>query len=288
MAVAGAATQLLPQASAQEKEKIDINSTLQNIANTLRAEPFLASVEEHLVPNPSIGLKQWRWWHFRPDLDEAQFPEVEKVNADLLPAMKTVHALPNSGLDMLLQEGFVTGRIQSQILDYRQTHRQVVELQNTFTVPLAPDIRPSQETIEREMANSEHVTKSVYQFVFPNGKARQVKISPLARFGAGFILAHQNGVELFPAEDPAIDAQAERAEQSGDKDEYDKWVLRERDAHFIKIVRESKRHMMHLLVGASHDLTDDIAVSNDKNLEKISHLVVTVKSLRAHDNIAKK
>jgi len=42
MALAGAATQLLPTGlSAEEEKKIDINASLQTIAATLRADPLL-------------------------------------------------------------------------------------------------------------------------------------------------------------------------------------------------------------------------------------------------------
>lgn len=210
------------------------------------------------------------------------------MNEDLFKGMQVVYNIPNSGLDLLLHEGFIAGREKAQLEDCQRTHRQIVELQCTIHVPFATSIPPKPAIVEKELCNPEHITRAVNQFVYPHSQARQVSVSPLTRFGAGYALSALKDVELLAAEDPILDEKAAHAEQYGMKDDFEKWVMTERDAHFVNLVREHRNRIMHLLVGYAHDLTDDVAKSNTEHDEQISHIVVTVKSLADREEESKK
>ncbi len=267
---------------AEEAKSPGINETLNIIAETLRKLKEVDEVTEHFVEGPAKGFVQWQWAHFRPELAEHHFAQTETVNANLLPAMEAAHALPHAGLDTLLHEGMVEGRIKDQLAEYARVQRELIRFRFTTVVPFGGvnDIPPSEDIVDRELNVRENLLKPLNQVVYPYGKARRVRLSPLARLGAGYILAGQKPVTLLSAEDPTLDAKAERAEQSGDAAEYQRWVMDERDKHFAKLVHESKARIVHLLVGYGHDLTDEVGALNKHHDARLSHLVVRVKGLR--------
>ena len=95
------------------------------------------------------------------------------------------------------------------------------------------------------------------------------------------MFAGQKKIALLPAEDPELDARAEWAERSGDEEEYQHWVIRERNEEFVRRVLESKRPIVYLLAGHKHDLRDAINCSNSEHDEQISLLVVRVKGINS-------
>lgn len=284
---AALAVGLAGPAFGQEKEEkkpegiIDINKSLQEIAKELLAEDIGATVDTYNVENPTGGVIQWRWNHFRPEMLDIAYPDVELINRELFEAMKKIRDLPNSGLDSLFIEGFADGAVRTKIREYRQIHRQLITNQLTTFIPFGgSDIRPTRDVVDRELWKPENMGKTTNQLVYPNyGGRRTVKVSPLARFGAGYILSELHDVTVLPTEDMALDARAEQAEMSGNPKEIEKWVMQERDKQFLKLMLESKRRLMHLLVGYNHNLTDDIAAVNAKNDERLSHIVISMKSL---------
>ena len=284
---AALAVGLAGPAFGQEKEEkkpeaiTDINKSLHDIAKELLAEDIGATVDVHNVENPTGGVIQWRWNHFRAEMPDAAYPDVELNNRELFDAMKKVRGMPNGGLDGLFMEGFAEKAVRSKIREYRDIHRQLITNQLTTFVPYGvSDIRPTRDVVDRELWKPENMGKTTNQLVYPNyGGRRTVKVSPLARFGAGYILSELHDVTVLPTEDMALDARAEQAEMSGNPKEIEKWVMQERDKQFLKLMLESKRRLMHLLVGYNHNLTDDIAAVNAKNDERLSHIVISMKSL---------
>ncbi len=264
-----------------EPEKKGINDTLKAIAEKLRGVSEGAKIEERFVENPDTGLVQWRWMHFCRGLTKEQCPELERINEELLTGMQSVYELPESGLDHLMHEGLVEGRVADQMEGYRAIHRELIERKFTTVIPfgVGQDIAPSRERVDEELNVLRNMQSPVYQIVRFGREQRQVRLSTLARLGAGYSLASQKKIELLAAEDPELDAKAEWAEQWGTKEEYEQHVMTARDAHFVKLVRQAKLRIVHLLVGAAHDLTDDIAGGKEEYGENISHLIVSTKGV---------
>lgn len=267
-----AATRLFGQES--EKPELGINDRLRKISASLQCSAELGDIKEHFVDSPTAALVQWRWVHFTRRILDRHLPTLEKANDEIYSSMQTVHAVEGTGLDALMLEGLVEDRWKTQIEEYREIHRYLIQRQFTTVIPfgIGQDIAPTEETVDRELNVAENLQRPVHQVVYPNGRPRTVKASPLGRLGAGYMMHTQKGVALLPAEDPFIDAKAEWAEGWGTQEEFDRWVMTERDKHFVKLVQDSKRQITHLLVGANHDLTNDTP-------KDMSHMVITVKSV---------
>ncbi len=268
-------------ARGSEPEPKDINDRLKLIAETLRGKLEGGKVEEHLVEKPTTGLVQWRWVHFCRSLEPRQWPLLEQVNTELLGGMQAVHGLPESGLDRLMHEGLVEGRVAEQVEGFRTIHRELITRKFTAHVPfgIGQEILPSKERVNEELNVPKNMEAPVSQIVYFGRERRQFRVSTLARLGAGYSLGIHNKTELLAAEDPELDAKAEWAERWGTKEEYEEHVMRARDAHFLKLVVGSKAKIVHLLVGAAHDLRDDIATRHKEHGETISHLVVSTKGV---------
>lgn len=277
-AAALAAPLLLPGRGRADDPPPAINDTLRAIRDRLGMECDVHGTELHEVEHPTVGLVQWRWIHFRGDIGAGEFPAVTSANRELLSSMEAVHALPDSGLHQLLQEGFVEGRVQRHMAEYRDVHRELLRLHPPVSVPFAGRVYPSPAAIERRMAERDWLEKPVLHSSTFDGRTRRISLSPLARLGAGYGLHALHGIDLLAAEDPEIDRQAEAAEWSTDPAEWKKWLHTERDAHFLKLVRESKAQIVHLLLGYAHNLTDDVQASQDAGTP-ISHLIVTVNAV---------
>lgn len=282
LAVGAAALQLAPRLRASEKTNDStINEILKRISSTVRAKPLLATAEEHLVDSPDKGLIHWEWSHFRSDIDPKWFPQIEDVNADLLRLMNTTSDIPGCGLDSILQEGFIAGTTDVRIKDYQQIHRELLQDMLTVVVPFnLQHVTPSEHRIEEAMKDTEYLAKSTNQFVWSETHGlRQIKISPLARFGAAYGLSTQRNVQLLAAEDPELDAKAAEAERSGSEEEYQQCVIEDRDRHIVKLARASNRRMVHVILGYGHDLTDDVQESNAEYPQKISQITITSKEI---------
>ncbi|MBP9850356.1 MAG: hypothetical protein KBC47_01550 [Candidatus Peribacteraceae bacterium] len=277
-AVALGATLVAPRVLGQTRmtPALGINERLTKIAELLRRMPEIARVDDHLVDSPTNALVQWRWAHFRSDIDPTLYPDVERVNQELLTAMLSVYETEGNGLDELMVEGLVDGIIDTQIERSRRVQRQLItHLFTTHNLFGVQDRPPQPATVRRELNVEENLRRPVNQVIYPNNAPTQLLMSPLGRLGAGYILSTQKPVMLLPAEDPAIDAKAEWAEKYGTEAEYQKWVKDERDKHFVKLVRSSTRDIVHFIVGYGHELTDDIAAGGND----MSHLVITPKGV---------
>ncbi len=278
----GLASLALPQSAHAERGNMDINQKLCEITTVLRNSDAIKNVDLHLQCHPTKGLVQWRWVHFHKRADIMHTPEVENVNAELLTAMQEVLQVPSSGLDELWQEGMIEGR-ENECIDY---HRGLAKLVIQWLLE-RPDPLQSQKTkdvTEEEIIAALHdrdqFTERVHHEILVDQRWRPVHFSALGRAGSGQFLSMLSGTKLLAAEDPEIDAMAEKAEENriSDPKAYNEWVLRRRDEHFINLVLQNKRPVQHLLVGCGHDLTDDVQKSNNENKEKISHIIVTAKS----------
>lgn len=256
------------------KTELAINDRLKKISDALKGTAEISDITEHFVDSPAQALVQWRWFHFSRGMLERHLPTLEKANGEIYTSMQTVRALPDCGLDALMLEGLVEQRWEKQVEEFREIHRSLIERQFTTVIPfgVGQDIPPTKDTVDHELNVPENLLKPVHQIVYPRGRARSVKASPLGRLGAGYMMHSQKDVALLPAEDPQIDARAEWAEHWGTQEEYDRWIFTERDKHFIKLVQANKRQITHLLVGANHNLTDDTP-------KDMSHIVITVKSI---------
>lgn len=282
-----ACTPLLSQAQEREQKQVpvDINQTLQKIAQVLRTCPDVALVEEHFIDSPAKGLVHWSWMHYRYDIQNYEIPRLERVNKELLSAMQTARTIPHSGLDTLRMEGLIEGKVAQQIENYRNDLRTLIKLQITvpITFGLWLDIQPTQEIIDREMNVVDNLYKPILQTAGPDDNpktSRFVCMSPLARLGAGYVFSMLHGTKLFPAEDSYIDSRAAMAEHSRLESVKSYWVLHQRNTHAVKLVRESDQDIENLLMGAGHRLRSYIEASNDQYKKKMSSLRVTVKSLK--------
>lgn len=256
-----------------------INTKLTEIAEALRECCQVAHVEERLVDNPTIGLTEWEWAHWRTDLAECFLPIVDIVNRELLIPMERVSSIANSGFDEIVQEGCIEGREKEYLRYLRNTHQELIRTQFSVSLPfgVVQDWVPDDAKVQKELTIRANQFRPVHQVIKINDGFRQFYLPPVARLGA----AYTHGVlhppfTLLAAEDEYIDSMAEAAEQSGDPELFRLWVMEARDRHFIKVVREHRRKIMHILLGHGHDLTDDIAISNCETDERISHIIVTV------------
>lgn len=165
---AALAVGLAGPAFGQEKEEekkpeviTDINASLQAIVAELLAEDIGATVDVYNVENPTGGVIQWRWNHFRAEMSDDAYPDVELNNRELFDAMKKVRGMPNGGLDGLFMEGFAEKAVRSKIREYRDIHRQLITNQFTTVVPFGgSDIRPKPGVVERELWKPENIKKA--------------------------------------------------------------------------------------------------------------------------------
>jgi hypothetical protein len=264
---------------------IEINDTLKKIACALGASEHVEKVDMHLVENPSVGLVQWRWCHFRHDIDTSWLAIIEEVNRQLFDAMQPIFDMPDGGLNELMLEGLVEGyKGRNQIAEWQTMYRDYII--RTFTrhsFQHQHGIPPSEYRVGLEMKKLSNMTQLITQR-FPTKKGyRFMRLSTLARHGAGFALSMQNSVTLTPAEDPDIDAKAEWAEQQEDPDIQKRWMIDERNTHFVNIVSAKKQKIVHLLVGCLHNLRSDVEAHNAQSDERIAHAVVSVKGLPPED-----
>lgn len=268
---------------AAERVGEDINATLRRIADVLDQCPVVARVDRHLEERPSGGLVQWRWAHFLHDLSDEQLRQTDRVNRELLVGMRAVKEVQGSGLDELLQEGLVDGK-DEYVAWLAKWHRELIQRQLTVTpaFSLGKDIPPKDEAVERALNDMKHLKRMTHQMQYPNtGSPRSVRLSPIGKIGAGYVMSLQHGVKLVPAEDPEIDTKAAAVEAKDphrSTPEWKKWVMTERNTHVVKLVRESRRPINHLLMGYDHDLRSDVQQSAVDG-KPLSHLVVTVSGL---------
>jgi len=266
-----------------EAPKTRINDTLRDISFRLRGLDVIDGVEEHLVDGPTVGLVQWRWVHFREDLSMQEFDALEQVNGELLTAMQGIAREKRYALDELLLEGLIKGKEAKQMEHADALRKKLMEWKAGKSVPSgAPYQRttPSDEELARAIHSDENLKGTMGQTVdTPNGTMRVFSMSPLARLGAGYVLSVRQGVALRAAEDPVLDANAVAAERSGDPQEYKRCIFTERDRHFLECVLGCRRTIVHFLVGAAHDLRDDIGERMKKGDARVSHLVVTPKGV---------
>jgi len=276
-----------PALLADEPRKTDarINDTLRDIASRLQKIDVIERVEHHLVDEPETGLVQWRWLHFRDDLPLQEFDALEQVNGELLTAMESIAREKSNALDELLLEGLFEGKEEKQMEYADKLRKEMMAWQIGKPHPSgAPYLRatPSDEELAKAIHADEYVRGKMGQTVdTANGTMRVFSMSPLARLGAGYVLSVRQGVALRAAEDPVLDANAAAAERSGDPQEYKRCVFTERDRHFLECALGCRRKIVHFLVGAAHDLRDDIAASKTN----VSHLVVTVKGVAKAENL---
>lgn len=261
-----------------------INDTLESIAALLKGKGLVESVEFHGAKKPKKGVVQWRWTHYRPAIALEWLPYVERTNRELFAAMDAVRTMPDSGLDSIMHEGLIENR-ESQMIDhYREEQRIIVRTALTVPNPFGfQDITPSERAVDEGLKVFKNLDRPVNQFVCYEGQWYQERISALSRFGAGYIQSQVHGVALRPAEDATLDANAAKAEKSGDAAEFQRCVHAERDKHFIALVAAAKERIVHLLVGYAHVLTDDIGEHNSVSKDDISHLVVTVPGVVASE-----
>lgn len=277
-----AAALALPSLVDANEQCIDINQRLCGITTELRNSPVIQSVDMHMVCHPTTSLVQWRWAHFLPEIELRYSGQVEQVNSNLLTAMKQVRAISHSGLDVLIQEGMVKGKEEHFV----QLHEDIAKDLLYMGMTTAPIFHtemtktPTKEDVEKAMHDTDAIRQRVTHYVRTYfGDERRIRFSPLGRVGAGYFLSSDSATKLVAMEDPTIDAKARDAQYGTDKESFEKWVIAERDAHLINLVRESRRPVQHVLLGFSHDLTDDIAASNAANREQISHIIVNAKGL---------
>ncbi len=266
------------------RTRCDINGNLRRVAQELRASPAVQSVDFFPDEYPTRGCTQWRWLHFHSEeLRQSDIPRLEEVNHNLFTAMRTVRDMPESGLDELMQEGMVLGEEREYLKDYRRLHRTMIRrvLRTPSPCDETPPVPLSPETIRDGMKTMENMTIPVRHRVHPSHeKPHTVRISPLARLGAGYALSRFADVRLLPAEDSEIFAKAKEADRNGTEEEKYRWILYKRNQHFVTLVRTYRREMQNVLVGAAHNLRHHIWYSNQKYAERISHMVVTVKGVQ--------
>ncbi len=251
----------------------DINATLEHIACVLMGTDYVKNVEMHLVDNPSIGLTQWRWWHFNQGLTFSEYAKVERVNMELYNAMKLVYDQGDMGLDHLMLEGLVEGRRNSMIQCMWDTH---YAMTYKLAKRISPFRDPDPEAVKEKMYKENYLRmRGTYMLQ----DRRNVTLSPIGRLGAGYALATQRAMYFDHAEDPVIDAQAEIEQNKGRGPGFEEWVIRKRNEHFVKLIRENRHALSHLLVGAEHDLRSEVTINNELHTEKISHIVVSVKGV---------
>jgi len=256
------------------EKPVDINASLQSIVDTLRKKQ-LAYALSHFVDTPKIGLVQWQWPHFKYDLPaDAVYPS-QSGNHELFGCMDEVRRLPAGHLDELMLEGLVQGKIDTQIQGWKLIHRELIQ---AILTKVNDGNVPSEEEITRACREESYQFENVRQAVPTYGEERSFNISPLARLGAGYMMHALRGTKLAVAEDPDIDAKAEKAELSPyDRENYERRIFTDRDRHFMKITMESRRKIVHFLVGYSHYLLDDIGVAN-RNGAGISLLIIKTPS----------
>lgn len=256
-----------------------INHTLRALACQLHKLNLVKKTELREVSQPTIGFVQWEWAHFHPAMEEKDLPIIERVNKALFKAMKAAHHLPGSHMDALYLEGVVDGREHSDIAKMQELHRTLVQDQLTFSVPFSASVyRPTRKEVEAEMENMSQLDQPMTQRVlspwYRNG--RWMTASPLARLGAGYALSRNAKVTVLPAEHEYLDRRAAWAELHGTKDEYQTHVIENRNAHFAKIIAESKKQIAHLLVGCGHNLVPEIDKRNNGICTGMSHLLISV------------
>lgn len=276
-ATAGTSLCFAPSLAFPEEKKVvgaGINDTLGAIADLLKKQESVMRVESRLVEHPTVGLVQWRWIHFCEAVGIEQFDQLEEVNAKLVSMMKLVREQKGSGLDRLMHEGLVTGRVKEQLEDMRKVHRELIEKQCKNRAVKDADLEKMTDESLNKMERLLEPTTQIFDT--SRGTMRIFTMSPLARLGAGYILSTQSPLTLMDMEDPVIDRKAAEAEQSGSAYLYNKWVMTERDKHFLKLICKERGRVNHFMVGAAHDLTDDITREHENGTEKISHVVVTV------------
>lgn len=257
----------------------NINDTLLQIAEVLRAKPIDATVDVHLHDAPTHALVQWRWMHFQRNLSGDLFWLLEKVNRELLRAMRAVRTLPDAQLDDVVLEGLVEGRVHEHLAQMVAVHRELVatQLQRVFNarrVGRAPD----ESDVEAALSDERRTQMPVLTSFHSGTEQRYERVSPRARLGAAYVLSAYEPVTLSPAEHPTIDAHAEAAEHSGDAEECKRWVFVEREHYIVEMLRR-RRRINHLLMGYNHTFTDDIAECNETQPEKFSHIVVSVQGI---------
>lgn len=252
----------------------DINATLEHIACVLMGTDYVKNVEMHLVDNPKIGLTQWKWFHFNEGLTYGEYAQVETVNGELFDAMKRVDSQGDMGLDHLMLEGLVEGRRNSMIECMWETH---YAMTYKLAKRISPFRDPDPEAVKEKMYKENYLRM---RGTYTLQDKRKVTLTPLGRLGAGYGLATQRPMYFDHAEDPVIDAQAEIEQKKGKGPGFEEWVIRKRNEHFVKLIRENRRRLTHLLVGAAHDLRSDIAINNELHPEKISHIVVEVQGIK--------
>lgn len=265
-------------ASGQELVQENINCTLQRIACILHRENLVQKTEFRPVRCPTKGVIQYRWSHYYPFADQHNMLDsIEATNQQLLAVMQRIRSIPGAGLDALMHEGLIKGREQEMIEWSQEIHRELIR--NMFERPIPFSFRgaaPSEKTVSREMANEKNLErKTTYVEMLDDVNSISMRISPLARLGAGYFMWRE-GVSLEAAEDPYIDEKSYNAFYGDSKEEFQKWVIDAREEQFAKFIRESHRPITHFLIGAMHDLTNDL---NTTTKERISHLNITVQGV---------
>lgn len=276
--VGAAALASLPRLGAAQEQTEDINCTLQRVSCLLHDQQLVVRTVFRPVPRPTKGLVQYRWAHYYPYAEEDEMMQpIQEANMQLVKVMRRVHAMPDAGFDALMHEGLVKGREQEMIECNQETHRELMRSMFAKQLPIEiiRIIPPSDDSVQKEMANEENLERETsYVEKLDDDYSIRMRVSPLARLGAGYVL-WRDGVPLDAAEDPAIDDKAFLAFHGDDEAEFKKWVFEERDKNFVDFIDQSPRRITHLLLGANHDLTDDLANSE----EQISHLIVTVQGV---------
>lgn len=272
------ATSVLPALHAEEREPpSQINSTLAQIKTTLESLSVVHRVDSHLVNDPAVSLVHWRWMHFYPDIQPSEYRMLEQGNAELLTAMTAVRTMPDAGLDVLMHEGMVDGKVQEYLKSVRAEHEALVRMQRSMN---AYDIDPKAEKIAQEMQSLRSLQQPVFQSWYRyDNQQRSAMLSPLAKLGVGYALSTQGPLEHRAAEDPYNDTFAEQAVR-GHNPHYDYWVFWKRERHVVELLRSMKKKIVHVLFGACHNFQDDIVRSNVRNPDRLSEIVVTVNAIK--------
>jgi hypothetical protein len=259
-----------------------VNDRLEIVADKLRQLAEIRSIDLHAVENANAGLIQWAWPHFHADgEDEEEYVTMELSNDELLSCLSAAHEIPEAGFTALAIEGIVAGREEHFFLDSLNLHRSLVREQ--LTEPSSLNLqRPhsSAQEIDKEVIAMHRIREPVTQVAESSKHKvhRTFVISPLARLGAGYFFSLQKDVGLLAGEDPVIYERSKEFEHASSDEEYHRWVILERNKHFVRIAREGRERMFHLLAGYKHDLKDAIKASNETYPRQISYMRVNVNS----------